>query len=68
MKLITTLVSPTSGNFYLFDKSSENDELFENKQRVGSLIEYPAFFPNLSAYDNLKYYRVLMKKLSYLLL
>lgn len=58
MKLITTLVSPTSGNFYLFDKSSENDELFENKQRVGSLIEYPAFFPNLSAYDNLKYYAI----------
>ena len=56
MKLITTLSAPSFGTFTLFGKSSENNELFENKQRVGSLIEYPAFFPNLSAYDNLKYY------------
>ncbi len=58
MKIITTLISPTSGSFDLFGKSSEKEELFENKQRVGSLIEYPAFFPNLSAYDNLKYYAI----------
>lgn len=56
MKIITTLASPTSGTFELFNTCSENDELFDNKKRVGSLIEYPAFYPNLSAYDNLKYY------------
>lgn len=58
MKTITTLASPTSGTFELFNTSSENDELFDNKKRVGSLIEYPAFYPNLSAYDNLKYYTI----------
>lgn len=58
MKIITTLESPTSGTFELFNTSSENDELFDNKKRVGSLIEYPAFYPNLSAYDNLKYYTI----------
>lgn len=58
MKIITTLASPTSGTFELFNTSSENDELFDNKKRVGSLIEYPAFYPNLSAYDNLKYYTI----------
>ena len=58
MKIITTLASPTSGTFELFNTSSENDELFDNKNRVGSLIEYPAFYPNLSAYDNLKYYTI----------
>lgn len=58
MKIITTLASPTSGTFELFNTCSENDELFDNKKRVGSLIEYPAFYPNLSACDNLKYYTI----------
>lgn len=58
MKIITTLASPTSGTFELFNTCSENDELFDNKKRVGSLIEYPAFYSNLSAYDNLKYYTI----------
>lgn len=58
MKIITTLASPTSGTFELFNTWSENDELFDNKKRVGSLIEYPTFYPNLSAYDNLKYYTI----------
>ena len=58
MKIITTLASPTSGTFEFFNTCSENDELFDNKKRVGSLIEYPAFYPNLSAYDNLKYYTI----------
>lgn len=58
MKIITTLASPTSVTFELFNTCSENDELFDNKKRVGSLIEYPAFYPNLSAYDNLKYYTI----------
>lgn len=58
MKIITTLASPTSGTFELFNTCSENDELFDNKKKVGSLIEYPAFYPNLSAYDNLKYYTI----------
>lgn len=58
MKIITTLASPTGGTFELFNTCSENDELFDNKKRVGSLIEYPAFYPNLSAYDNLKYYTI----------
>lgn len=58
MKIITTLASPTNGTFELFNTCSENDELFDNKKRVGSLIEYPAFYPNLSAYDNLKYYTI----------
>lgn len=58
MKIITTLASPTSVTFELFNTCSENDELFDNKKRVGSLIEYPTFYPNLSAYDNLKYYTI----------
>ena len=58
MKLITTLAKPTSGSFNLFGKSSDSNDLYESKGRVGALIEYPAFYPNLSAFDNLKYYAI----------
>lgn len=54
MKVITTLTNKTSGEFYLFDK--EDNDLTETKRRIGSLIENPAFFDNMTAYQNLKYY------------
>ena len=54
MKVITTLTNKTSGEFYLFDK--DDSDLTETKRRIGCLIENPAFFENLTAYQNLKYY------------
>lgn len=56
MKIITTLTRKTSGEFTLFDSSDE--DLTDTKRRIGCLIENPAFFPNLTAYDNLKYYAI----------
>ncbi len=56
MKLITTLANKTSGDFKLFGK--KDTELTETKRRIGCLIENPAFFPNLSAVENLKYYAI----------
>lgn len=56
MKIITTLTNKSSGSFELFGKS--DDDLADTKRRIGCLIENPAFFPNLSAYDNLKYYAI----------
>lgn len=53
MKVITTLTNQTSGTFELF---GEKSDLTEKKRRIGCLIENPAFFPNLTAYENLKYY------------
>ena len=55
MKLITTLTNKTEGNFSLF---GSEDELTESKRRIGCLIESPAFFDNLTAYQNLKYYSI----------
>lgn len=54
MRIITTLTSKTSGDYVLFN----GNDITEAKRRIGSLIENPAFFPNLSAYDNLKYYAI----------
>lgn len=56
MKIITTLANKTSGEFTLLNHN--DNDLTETKRRIGSLIENPAFFPNLSAYDNLKYYAI----------
>ena len=56
MKIITTLTNKTSGEFTLLNHS--DNDLTKTKRRIGSLIENPAFFPNLNAYDNLKYYAI----------
>lgn len=56
MKVITTLTNKTSGEFDLFDK--DDSDLTETKRRIGCLIENPAFFENLTAYQNLKYYAI----------
>lgn len=56
MKVVTTLSNKTSGEFYLFD-SNDND-LLENKRKIGCLIENPAFYEGLTAYQNLKYYAI----------
>ena len=56
MKIITTLTRKSEGSFSLFGVS--DDELQNAKRRIGSLIEKPAFFGNLTAYENLKYYAI----------
>lgn len=56
MKIISTLSKKTSGRFELFSENDEN--LTKNKERIGCLIENPSFFPNLTAYENLKYYAI----------
>ena len=63
MKTITTLTDKTGGSFSLF---GSEEELTESKRRIGCLIESPAFFDNLTAYQNWKYYskqkRIVKKK------
>lgn len=54
MKMVTGLTDKTSGEFELFhDKSSKMEA---QRKRIGCLIENPAFFGNMTAYQNLKYY------------
>lgn len=55
MKTITTLTNKTGGSFSLF---GSEEELTESKRRIGCIIESPAFFDNLTAYQNLKYYSI----------
>ena len=56
MKMISGLSHLTSGEISMFGISGTERELNKSGAyaRVGALIESPAFYPNLSGYDNLK--------------
>lgn len=56
MRVITTLTNKTSGEFEIFQQN--DNDLTETKRRIGCLIENPAFFNHLTAYQNLKYYAI----------
>lgn len=55
IRIITSLISPTEGEISLFGKSDYND-LQKEREKIGAVVETPAFFPNLTAYQNLEYY------------
>ena len=50
LKMIVGLIFPTSGQIKLFGESINK---FTDR-RIGSLIENPGLYPNLSAYDNME--------------
>ena len=50
LKMIVSLIFPTSGQIKLFGESRNK---FTDR-RIGSLIENPVLYPNLSAYDNME--------------
>ena len=54
MKLVTGLTEPTEGEYSLFGKTGA--AAGKEKRRIGCLIENPAFFGNMTAYQNLRYY------------
>ncbi len=54
MKIVTGLAEKSGGEFMIFSK--KETEIKEEKKRIGCLIENPAFFGGLTAYQNLKYY------------
>jgi len=56
MKILTGLTDKSGGDFEIFSKKGA--EAQSEKRRIGCLIENPAFFGNLTAYENLKYYAI----------
>lgn len=52
MKILTGLISPGSGKYRLFEKDPSADISVMSK--VGCMIETPAFYPQLTVYENLK--------------
>lgn len=57
LRLVTGLAFPDSGELYLWGKTSSR-ELQEQRKRIGCMIETPALFPNLTAYQNMEVQRI----------
>ena len=57
MRLITSLSRPDSGEVSLFGETKEA-KLQQARSRMSAIIEMPALYPNLTAVQNLEYYRI----------
>ncbi len=53
MKMLLNLVQPSDGSLYLFGETISNSSQ-KNYHRIGSIIEAPAFYENLTAKENLE--------------
>lgn len=53
MKMITNLWKPTAGSVEIFGETL-TPRSYEVLKRMGSIIEFPAFYEHLSGYENLK--------------
>ncbi|MFU8740782.1 ABC transporter ATP-binding protein [Streptococcus suis] len=51
MKMILSLVTPTSGEIFINKKDIRNDKKYLNQ--IGSMIGEPSYYPNLTGYENL---------------
>ncbi|TFE00688.1 ATP-binding cassette domain-containing protein [Jeotgalibacillus salarius] len=58
IRLITGLAYPTDGTFELFEKKS-GQELIATRKRIGTIIEGPALYPQMTAVENLEAHRLL---------
>ena len=57
IRLITGLAFPTDGELSLWGKTGERN-LQEQRKRIGSLIEGPALYNNMTAYQNMEVQRI----------
>ena len=54
MRIVTGLAEATSGTYSIGGVSSNDKKILTVRRRMGSIIESPAIYKNLSAYDNIK--------------
>ncbi|MFB5662983.1 ATP-binding cassette domain-containing protein [Alteribacillus sp. HJP-4] len=58
IRLVTGLAYPTSGTFELFGETN-NKNIVEARKRIGTIIEGPALYPQMTAAENLEAHRLL---------
>ena len=49
--MVLNVVNPSSGNFRWFESDMPTHDALK---KIGAIIENPNFYPNMSAYENLK--------------
>jgi bacitracin transport system ATP-binding protein len=60
LRMIMGLIKPTAGEIELFGNLLTNKNKHEIYERIGSIIEIPGFYPNLTAIENLNIHQTLM--------
>lgn len=58
IRLVCGLAKPTAGSLELFGDTSER-ALIQTRKRIGTIIEGPALYPNMTAAENLEAHRLL---------
>lgn len=54
IRTVCGLIKPTSGNYSLFGISNRNSMNGSARRRLGAVAETPGFYPELSAYENMR--------------
>jgi len=57
LKMLTGEITPSSGSFCMMGADTERGYA-KVRKRTGSIIEGPAFYPKMTAKQNLEYYRI----------
>src|SRR5690625_2164207 len=57
LRIVTGLAFPASGSIELFGQD-DSSMLSTAQKRTGAIIERPALFPNMTAYENVEVYRL----------
>ena len=58
MKMILSLISRTAGEIEVFGQSIGTDKQYLNQ--IGSMIEEPSYYPNLTGYENLMVFQKIL--------
>ncbi len=60
IRLICGLQEPTSGEYTLFGRKNKDKDILKSRRRMGSVIETPSIYLDMTAEDNLKIqYRII---------
>lgn len=54
IRQICGLQKPTSGSYELFGVPYDKKEIINSRKRMGAIVETPALYKDMSAYDNMK--------------
>lgn len=72
IKILSTIINPTKGDFFLESVSAQRDPVFIRKN-IGVISHNPYLYPDLTAYENLRFFSRLFgvkdidKRIDYLL-
>ncbi len=53
IRIITSLETPTSGSYSLFNTKFDSKEIYQIRERVNALLDKPSLILNMTAYENL---------------